>query len=114
LNDLLALPRRDIVYLLLVIDGALPELVRTGGFVHHMTELCASGFLNLHVMVEDKHHDCRHKKTNESLSGTAKQLVAVVRADFPQPLNLNPFIYFARSDFHVLIYCTFRATTLPE
>jgi hypothetical protein len=103
LNDLLDLPRRDIVHLLLVIDGALPELVRTGSFVHHMTELCTSGFLNLHVMVEDKHHDCRDEKTNESLSDAAKQLVVAVRADFPQPLNLNPFIYFARSDFHALI-----------
>jgi hypothetical protein len=78
-----------------------------------MTELCVSGFLNLHVVVEDKHHYCRDKKTNESLSDAAKQLVEAVRADFPQPLNLNPFIYFARSDFHAVIYRTFRATMLP-
>lgn len=77
-----------------------------------MDELCVSDALYLCVMVEGHHQNCRDEKIDKNSPDAAEESVAAIRADFPPPVNLNPFIYFARSDVHALICRTFRATML--
>jgi hypothetical protein len=104
--------------LILVIDGALPEFVRSWGFFHHPAKFCVSEALNLGVMIEDEHANRRDKKENENapdaVPDVAQECTASLSADFPAPVNLNPFIDFARGDFHARIYRKFYATALPD
>src|SRR5271154_6506464 len=69
-------------------------------------ELCQGTGLNLHPMVEDDHTNRRDQKKNknapDTLPDVAQKITAPLRADLPLAVNLNPFIYFARSDFHAL------------
>ena len=57
-------------------------------------------------MVEGHDPDRRDEKKNENAPDTVPDMVeeitAPLRADFPLAVNLNPFIYFARGDFHDL------------
>jgi hypothetical protein len=91
---------RYVIQLILVIDGALPEFVCTRGFFHYMAELRVSEALDLRMIIEGNHQEGRDKKINESLPDAAKELAATISADFPAPVNLNPFIDFARGDVH--------------
>jgi hypothetical protein len=92
---------RYFVHLILVIDGVLPELVGSGRSLHDGSQFCGGQTLNLHTVVERKHHDCRSQKENKNTPDAAKKPVAAIRPHFPPPVNPNPFVYLVRRYFHI-------------
>ena len=69
-------------------------------------ELRQSSALNLHPMVEDRHTNRRDQKKNKNAPDAApdmaKKIAAPNRAGFPLPLDSNPLVFHAGTDFHAL------------
>jgi hypothetical protein len=99
--------------LILVIGGTLPKTARSEEFFDYRAELCGGEAFNLRAMAEANHKNCRDQEESKKAADAAKEPAVAIRADFPAPVNLNPLIYFVRSDVHALICRTFRATARP-
>lgn len=85
-----------------VVDSTLPQLVVGGDFFFdHGGQLGGGVILNLHIMVEDKHQDGREQQENKNAPDLAKKFATMLCPNFPPSVNLNPFVYLARRDFHV-------------
>lgn len=88
---------RDFVHFFFVVQGLFSDIVRIGEFFDCRSELGRGEALNLRVMIEDEHTNCRDKKKNENapdaVPDMAKEFAASRRAGFPLSVNSNPFVF---------------------